>query len=88
MVSQLKGGDTSQGSSHHPQVFSEISSGKVLSHLFKNIMGILSEIGEGGDATADSVTPVIGHNQVQSLFVIKERDLIIIADHLTIPMEK
>jgi hypothetical protein len=51
-------------------------------------MGVLSEIGEGRDPATDPVTPVIGHDQVQSLLVIKGRNFIVIAHHLTISVKE
>jgi hypothetical protein len=51
-------------------------------------MGIVNEIGEGRNTIAGSVAPVIGNDQVKLLLMIKGRYLIIIAHHLTIPMEK
>ena len=51
-------------------------------------MRILDEIGEGRDSAAGSIAPVIGHDQVHLALMIKGRDLIVIAHHLTVPMKK
>jgi hypothetical protein len=51
-------------------------------------MRILNEIGEGRDSAAGSVTPVIGDDQVRPDLMIKGSDLIVIAHHLTVPVEK
>jgi hypothetical protein len=51
-------------------------------------MGILSEMGKGRGPCAGSIAPVIGHDQVHLLLVVKSRDLIIITHHLPIPVEK
>jgi hypothetical protein len=88
VIGQLQGGDTSQRPSHHPQVFSQVSSGKLLSDFFEDGMGILNQIGEGRGPRAGSITPVISNDQVNLLLMIKRRHLIIITYHLTIPMEK
>jgi hypothetical protein len=66
----------------------QISSEELLPDLFKDDMRILDEIGEGRGSSASAITPVIGHDQVHPLLMIKRRDLIIIADHFTIPVEK
>ena len=88
MIGQLQSGDTSQRPSHDPQIFSKIFYGELLSYLFKNNVGILSEIGESGNPAAYSVAPVISNHQVQPLLMIEEGDLIIVAHHLAIPMEE
>jgi hypothetical protein len=88
MVSQLQGRETSQGPPHHPQVLLQIFSGELISDLFKENMRILNEIGDGRGSAADSITPVIGNNQVHSSLMIKRSDLIVIAYHLTVPVEK
>jgi len=51
-------------------------------------MCILNKIGEGRDPGAGPITPVIGHNEINFLLMVKGRDLVIIAHHLTIPVEK
>ena len=88
VIGQFQTGDTSKGPSHDPQILSQISSGDLLPDLSEDDMRILGEIGEGRGSSAGSITPVIGHDQVDPLLVIKRRDLVIIADHFTIPVEK
>jgi hypothetical protein len=88
MVGQFQGRDTSQRPPHHPQVFSQASSGELPSDLSKDHMRILNEIGEGRGSGTGSVTPVIGHDQIHLPLMIKEGNLIIIAHHFAIPVEK
>jgi len=51
-------------------------------------VAILNEIRERGNATAGSITPVIGNGQVQFLLVIEGSDLIVITHHFTVAMEE
>jgi hypothetical protein len=88
MVGQFQGRDASQRPPHHPQVFSQASSGELPSDLFKDHTRILNEIGEGGGSAAGSITPVIGYDQVHLALMIKGRDLVIIAHHLAVPVKK
>jgi hypothetical protein len=51
-------------------------------------MCILNKIGEGRDPGAGPITPVVGHNEINFLLMVKRRDLVIITHHLTIPVKK
>jgi len=59
-IGQFQGRDTSQRSSHDPEVRSKISFGELGSDLFEDGMGILNEVSEGWDPAASTITSVIG----------------------------
>jgi len=84
---QFQGCHASQRPSHHPQVFSYISSEEFLSDLFKDDMGILNEIGECRGSGTGSITSIVGHDQVYFPLMVKRRNLVIIAYDLAIPVE-
>jgi hypothetical protein len=88
VIGQFQGRDASQRPPHDPEVRSKISSGKLGSDLFEDSMGVLSKVGKGRDPAADTITSVIGDDQVQVCLMVEKRDLIIIAHHFAISVKE
>jgi hypothetical protein len=88
LVGQFESGDASQRPSHDPEIFPKVSSGKLLLNLFQDDMAIVNETREGWNSTAGSITSVISNDEVEVPLMIKGRDLIIVAHHFTISVEK